>query len=296
MSDRYDLMTGAAVTAGGKILAALLPGAPVDISCVRHAVAVSSAALLAQRIGVTEGGSSGRDYMSAMERGLQMLMQRAIAGAILGEQPLAALAPGSTYTAARQTVTSLLSRQHYAASPVSATVGGTPGVFSVPPGLLFEVFGGRSEASVDVHVSSHAWAPGQASGQNIVSPLVTMSLMSPDTGKELAVHNLAQPVVITIPVDTTRLSDLGRMLFKQQARCVFWSNGAYSSDGCRVTSVTLASVNCSCDHLTAFAVNQDVSIPACGDGVIQKGEVCDDKNLVVGDGCSRSCQLEGDYS
>ena len=35
---------------------------------------------------------------------------------------------------------------------------------------------------------------------------------------------------------------------------------------------------------------------ACGDGVIQRSEGCDDANKIDGDGCSRICQLEGNWS
>ncbi|MFA6534142.1 MAG: DUF4215 domain-containing protein, partial [Patescibacteria group bacterium] len=33
--------------------------------------------------------------------------------------------------------------------------------------------------------------------------------------------------------------------------------------------------------------------PACGNGVLEQGETCDDNNTVSGDGCSDSCQTEG---
>lgn len=32
--------------------------------------------------------------------------------------------------------------------------------------------------------------------------------------------------------------------------------------------------------------------PACGNGVLEAGEACDDHNLIDGDGCSSSCQIE----
>src|SRR5262245_10312789 len=34
---------------------------------------------------------------------------------------------------------------------------------------------------------------------------------------------------------------------------------------------------------------------ACGDGVIQRSEGCDDANTTNGDGCSRICQLEANW-
>jgi cysteine-rich repeat protein len=35
--------------------------------------------------------------------------------------------------------------------------------------------------------------------------------------------------------------------------------------------------------------------PACGDGILQLGEQCDDGNLAAGDGCSPTCVLEGNF-
>lgn len=35
--------------------------------------------------------------------------------------------------------------------------------------------------------------------------------------------------------------------------------------------------------------------PACGDGILQLGEQCDDGNLAGGDGCSATCGLEGNF-
>ena len=35
-----------------------------------------------------------------------------------------------------------------------------------------------------------------------------------------------------------------------------------------------------------------VTSPVCGNGIIESGEQCDDGNLVDGDGCSSTCQIE----
>jgi cysteine-rich repeat protein len=35
--------------------------------------------------------------------------------------------------------------------------------------------------------------------------------------------------------------------------------------------------------------------PACGDGILQMGEQCDDGNTAAGDGCSPTCALEGNF-
>ncbi|APR87747.1 hypothetical protein A7982_13096 [Minicystis rosea] len=46
--------------------------------------------------------------------------------------------------------------------------------------------------------------------------------------------------------------------------------------------------------LTAFnspsSCRKDCSIPICGDGVLDGGEVCDDGNTVGGDGCAANCK------
>ena len=42
-------------------------------------------------------------------------------------------------------------------------------------------------------------------------------------------------------------------------------------------------------------IEQDLSVRACGDGVIDPGEFCDDMNLLPDDGCSPQCMPEGDY-
>jgi cysteine-rich repeat protein len=41
----------------------------------------------------------------------------------------------------------------------------------------------------------------------------------------------------------------------------------------------------------SYALFVEVLPPGCGDGVLQMGEVCDDANLVDGDGCSSTCTL-----
>ena len=47
--------------------------------------------------------------------------------------------------------------------------------------------------------------------------------------------------------------------------------------------------------INAYVLLVDVAEPGCGDGLFQAGEQCDDGNDVPGDGCSDTCQLEGNY-
>ena len=42
-------------------------------------------------------------------------------------------------------------------------------------------------------------------------------------------------------------------------------------------------------RLTPAACRPDCTVPACGDGVIDAGEVCDDGNATNGDGCAADC-------
>jgi cysteine-rich repeat protein len=44
-----------------------------------------------------------------------------------------------------------------------------------------------------------------------------------------------------------------------------------------------------------YVVLVDVLAPGCGDGITQIGEECDDGNLANNDGCSSTCEIEGNY-
>lgn len=44
-----------------------------------------------------------------------------------------------------------------------------------------------------------------------------------------------------------------------------------------------------------YVLRISVLPPSCGDHIVQAGEECDDGNLVSGDGCDASCQLEGNF-
>ncbi|MEZ4307528.1 MAG: DVUA0089 family protein [Polyangiaceae bacterium] len=46
----------------------------------------------------------------------------------------------------------------------------------------------------------------------------------------------------------------------------------------------------------SYVLLVDVAIPGCGDGLVQIGEQCDDANTDAGDGCSPTCQYEGNYT
>jgi cysteine-rich repeat protein len=58
-------------------------------------------------------------------------------------------------------------------------------------------------------------------------------------------------------------------------------------------------LNWECINLSGFPSNcsPKVVIPNCGNGILEpeKGEACDDGNLVNGDGCNYFCQVEPDW-
>jgi cysteine-rich repeat protein len=46
------------------------------------------------------------------------------------------------------------------------------------------------------------------------------------------------------------------------------------------------------DDSTVGNTNNNQVLPECGNGVVEEGEICDDGNIIGGDGCSVDCQLE----
>lgn len=59
-----------------------------------------------------------------------------------------------------------------------------------------------------------------------------------------------------------------------------------------VTTLVSGSPNCTlCDTGYAGTPCTETTI-ICGDGIVEKGEMCDDGNTVNGDGCSSTCKLE----
>ena len=101
---------------------------------------------------------------------------------------------------------------------------------------------------------------------------------------------------ISIPVDMNVLSVRERGESHRKMRCVFWSGGTWSGDGCRIAHSSESETVCHCNHLTSFAVVFDKTVVECGDGRKVEAEACDDFNLFDSDGCSSECTIERGFS
>ena len=59
---------------------------------------------------------------------------------------------------------------------------------------------------------------------------------------------------------------------------------------------TLVGTMCQCSVGYTPAPITGICSAVCGDGLVASSEACDDGNLVNGDGCSSTCQIEANYS
>ncbi|MGC4092946.1 MAG: hypothetical protein QM756_34685 [Polyangiaceae bacterium] len=66
-------------------------------------------------------------------------------------------------------------------------------------------------------------------------------------------------------------------------------NGTYYGDGSGCTRACTAESSC------RDASGNQACVGTCGDGNVDAGELCDDGNRLSGDGCSKSCALEGGF-
>jgi hypothetical protein len=228
-------------------------GNSIDSECASNALSVIASALISQRVQYARLlASEASDFMDSMESGMASLTRRLLIESVLGEQARTVQVDGSALTMQKSTLASLLGTQMNVMAPSGSGISATAS-FSVPLQLLAEAFGGDVSTEVDVQIQTHIHAPG-GEQYAIVSPLFGLTLYAGNNGSEALISNLSTPFIIKIPVDTSSLTELQQMLFPQRARCAFWEDGEYRTDGCVVVAVTLDEVTCSCNHLTTFAV------------------------------------------
>jgi cysteine-rich repeat protein len=231
-------------------------------------------------------------FLSSLEGGMNEVMRQANWDAISGEPARKSASEASQHSISRTTLAEVSGTKIMQALP-SLTGIASEASFALPRSFSSDVFGSESP-EIDLHVQVHGGAPSV--GVHVVrSALVGMTVSRAHAAGEIAVNNLTEPFNLTIPIDTSTMSLSSRMLLAQQAACVHWNQTQYSTHGCNVSEVSLTHVTCTCSHLTMFALSQDTSIAACGDGVMQKGEDCDDFNIYSSDGCSSRCTIEAAY-
>lgn len=235
----------------------------------------------------------GAEFMQSLEDGMKQVMRQAVWDAVVDEGPRMLSLDTAEHNVNRLSASSLKPGATYAKwshpipSMFETTKPGDVAAIEIPDSFTTDLFGDANPI-VDSHTQSHGYAP-EAPGFTMRSPLVGLTVSHEKSTTPIAVKNLSKPIFITIPVDTSSLSDTARMIFAQQARCVWWNNNTYSDYGCNVTEASILSITCKCNQLTLSAIHHDQNAPACGDGVLQAGESCDDRNFLHHDGCSPDC-------
>ena len=272
--------------------------AAIPLSCAANAAGSMGGGLKAQALykkanpGKTIS-MNGPEFMASLESGMKQVMSQAVLDAVTGEGPRQVSLETAEHNVNRVSANQLGTGATYEkwSHPVPAMFPTTRvAAIQLPDSFTTDLFGSDAP-DVDIHTQSHGFAP-DAVGFKLMSPMVGLTVSYAKSSTPIPVANLSKPILITIPVDTSDLNFAQRLIFAQQVKCVFWDNTTYSDYGCNVSESSIFSVTCKCTHLTLFAIHHDTSARACGDGVIQQGEQCDDLNAIQRDGCSSSCQIE----
>ena len=272
----------------------------VSESCASSASTATSGTLRAQAMYAKANPSTpsmltptqAADFINSLESGMKAVLSKTILDFQIGEPAKKVSSDGSEHTISRATAT-ILDGTNLSQPLPSLFDKSMVANIQIPNNFGSEVFPNATVApTVDIHLQSHGLAPAMP-GWKLISPMVGLTI-SLAGGQEVKVTNLSRPIYITVPIDISSLNDIQKMLFTQQAQCVFWdsSNSTYSTSGCNVSEASQTSVTCHCNHLTLFAVSVDTSFGACGDGSLQANEECDDANIDDRDGCSSSCKVE----
>ena len=309
VTSNAGMLNSKAVGSSASMLQSLVSGGlgsgGMSMACASSAASMMGSSLKAQALFAKQnGGSTGgmvipllssaeaAGFLSSLENGLKEVMRQAIWDAVAGEPPRTSSVEASEHQISRTTLDKVSGTQ--VSIPMPSLTGITSAAFfSLPATFSTDVFGIETP-EVDIHLQVHGGAPSV--GSHVVrSALVGMTVSRARSASATPVQNLQQGFNLTIPIDTVQMSMSSRMLLAQQAACVHWNESKYSTEGCNVSEVSLTHVTCSCTHLTLFGLAQDTSIAACGDGVLQEGEGCDDLNIYSSDGCSSTCQLEAAY-
>jgi hypothetical protein len=91
----------------------------------------------------------------------------------------------------------------------------------------------------------------------LVSDPINIDLVSVQTGLPITIENLSEDITFFVPSKSECVPTAARS-------CGYWTGSQWSSAGCKALSVDSKGVQCSCSHLTEFAVvrNGDDTCPA----------------------------------
>jgi len=99
----------------------------------------------------------------------------------------------------------------------------------------------------------YSWANN---APNITSNVFSLSLKT-DAGMDVKVYNISEPVLFTIPGNYSAFPKFDANTDGLMPTCQYWdvTTETWSSFGCKTLNWTDTEVNCSCNHLTDFAVH-----------------------------------------
>ena len=125
---------------------------------------------------------------------------------------------------------------------------------------------------------------------------VSLVIIDSRSKAQVAVTQLSTPIKVRIAIDRNIVGEGTQS--RHGASCAHYIRaqpgdmGGLSFDGCTTVELNQDFVECECTHLTEFVAAIDPTIQACGDGIIQAGDECDDGNTASKDGCSPGCKIE----
>jgi cysteine-rich repeat protein len=135
-----------------------------------------------------------------------------------------------------------------------------------------------------------------------VTPAVSMSLISRQSGSILLNHIPASKnplFTISLPLSLAKVSAMNQRveIVKKKLTPKIWNDviSAWLSVGCRLLDADQSQCNITCDRLGLVAVEFDLTLFACGDGVRNVDEQCDDWNERNDDGCDSLCRVEAGW-
>ena len=132
-----------------------------------------------------------------------------------------------------------------------------------------------------------------------MTPAAGISLISQQSGNILLnqLPSKLKPLfTISLPLSLSKVPAMNQRMPIVQKKLTpkIWNDviSAWIPVGCQLLGVSETQCNITCDRLGLVAVEYDLTLFACGDGVRDPDEQCDDWNERNGDGCDSRCLIE----